>query len=252
MNHLDQERLILHYYGEEGETPAAALHLEECAECRALYASIQRVLNVVESLPVPEPEADYGAQVWQRIERQLPVRRRWSLPAPWRWAGAAAAFASLLVAAFLMGRFYPQGRRPETTAAADAQAGERVLLVAVGDYLERSQMILIELGNARPAGPLDISSEQARAEDLVGETRLYRQTAAHKGDVAVAGVLDELEHVLLDIAHAPSQASPEELEKLRQRFESEGILFKIRVLGSNVRNREAPGPGSSPAVRREL
>ena len=244
MNHLSEEQLILLYYSEEGDTLAAEQHLEDCEACRALYGSLQRVLNVVDSLPVPERGADYGARVWGRIERRLPARRwRWSLPEPWRWTAATAAAALLLAAAFLAGRFYPpRVHTPVPIAAADPQAGERILLVAVGDYLERSQMVLIELSNANPKGTLDISSEQERAENLVNENRLYRQTAVRTGETAVAGVLDELERVLLDITHAPSQMSPEELEKLHARFESEGILFKIRVVGSNVRNRENPGP----------
>jgi hypothetical protein len=241
MNHLSEEQLILHYYGEEDDGVAAERHLGECEACRALYGSLQRALNVVDSLPVPEPGAEYGERVWKRIEQHLPARRgaRWVwAPAPWRWAAAGAAFAALLVAAFLAGRFYPHPRQPVQLAAADTQAGERILLVAVGDYLERSQMVLIELANANSKGPLDISAEQERAVDLVSENRLYRQTAAHTGDAAVASVLDELERVLLDIAHAPSRLSPVELEKLRRRLEAEGILFKIRVLGSNVRNQE--------------
>ncbi len=242
MNHLSEEQLILHYYGEEDDALAAERHLGECEDCRTLYGSLQRTLNVVDSLPVPEPGAEYGEQVWKRIEHRLPARRRarwlWALPAPWRWAAASAAFAALLVAAFLAGRFYPHPRQPVQLAAADPQAGERILLVAVGDYLERSQMVLIELANAHSPGSLDISSEQERAVDLVSENRLYRQTAGHTGDSAVASVLDELERVLLDITHAPSRLSAGELEKLRQRLEAEGILFKIRVLGSNVRNQE--------------
>jgi hypothetical protein len=243
MNHLSEEQLILHYYGEEDDALPAERHLDECEACRALYGSLQRALNVVDSLPVPEPGAEYGEQVWKRIEHRLPARRDvrwgWALPAPWRWAAAGAAFAALLVAAFLAGRFYPHARQ-SVQLAADTQAGERILLVAVGDYLERSQMVLIELANARSPGSLDISSEQERTVDLISENRLYRQTAAHTGDAAVAGVLDELERVLLDIAHAPSRLSPAELEKLRQRLEAEGILFKIRVLGSNVRHQEGP------------
>ena len=74
----------------------------------------------------------------------------------------------------------------------------------------------------------------------MSESRLYRQTAMHTGDTAVASVLDDLDRVLLDIAHGPSKISPGELEKLRRRLEAEGILFKIRVLGSNVRNQEEP------------
>jgi hypothetical protein len=150
------------------------------------------------------------------------------------------------VAAFLAGRFYPHPRQAAQLAAADPQAGERILLVAVGDYLERSQMVLIELANARSPGSLDISAEQERAVDLVSENRLYRQTAGHTGDAAVASVLDELERVLLDITHAPSRLSPGELDKLRQRLEAEGILFKIRVLGSNVRNQEEKGSEVAP------
>ena len=241
MNHLSEEQLILHYYGEEEDALSAERHLGECEDCRALYGSLQRTLNVVDSLPVPEPGAEYAERVWKRIEHRLPARRGvgwvWALPAVWRWAAAGAAFAALLGAAFLAGRSYPHPRQPAQLAA-DPQAGERILLVAVGDYLERSQMVLIELANARSPGALDISSEQERAVDLVSENRLYRQTAAHTGDAAVASVLDELERVLLDITHAPSRLLPGELEKLRQRLEAEGILFKIRVLGSNVRNQE--------------
>jgi hypothetical protein len=241
MNHLSEEQLILHYYGEEDDALPAERHLAECDDCRALYGSLQRALNVVDSLPVPEPGPEYAERVWKRIEHRLParrsVRRVWALPAPWRWAAAGAAFAALLVAAFLAGRSYPHPRQPAQLAA-DPQAGERILLVAVGDYLERSQMVLIELANARSQGSLDISAEQERAVDLVSENRLYQQTAGRTGDAAVASVLDELERVLLDITHAPSRLSPAELEKLRQRLEAEGILFKIRVLGSNVRNQE--------------
>jgi hypothetical protein len=260
MNHLSEEQLILHYYGETGDTLGCELHLEECEECRATYGSLQRVLNVVDSLQVPSRSADYGAQVWQRIESRLPVRRRlWSMPTPWRWAAALSAFASLLMVAFLAGRSYAPPGKPgkgfaskqgQLAVAGDVQSGERVLLVAVGDHLENAQMMLIELVNANPKGNLDISAEQQRAGDLVNENRLYRQTATSKGDTAVAGFLDELERVLLDITHAPSEVSPEELENLRQRFESEGILFKIRVMGSNVRHREekAAGPNGHPAA----
>ena len=250
MNHLSEEQLILHYYGEPGE-PGGALdcehHLEECGDCRALYASLQRVLNVVDSLPVPERSAEYGAAVWRRIERSVGARRRtlWALPARWRWAAAATACAALMATAFVAGRFYPRPNRPAQMAAADPQTGERVLLVAVGDYLERSQMVLIELSNANPKGSLDISAEQERAGGLVTETRLYRQTAARTGDARITGVLDELERVLVEITHAPSNMTQRQLEELRQRLAAEGILFKIRVLGSNVRNQEV-ADGQTP------
>ncbi len=254
MNHLSEEELILHYYSEEGDAFAAEHHLDTCEECRGHYASLQRVLNVVDSLPLPARGEEYGSEVWRRIEGRLPSRRRWwswNSQGSWRWAGAAAALASLVVVAFLAGRMYPGARPkavPAQTAAVDKQAGERVLLVAVGDLLERSQMVLIELNHATPSEKLDISAEQERAADLASENRLYRQTALRSGDTAMAGVLDDLERVLLDISHEPSQMAPAQLESLQKRMESAGILFKVRILGTNVKQKqEAAGPVGRPA-----
>jgi len=250
--------LILHYYGEGSDSLASERHLEECSECREVYGSLQRVLNVVDTLPVPERGPEYGAGVWRRIEHQIPARRRWLPAFDWRWPAAAAAMAGLLIAAFVTGRHYPgmapqqvAGKSQTAATAADLQAGERVLMVAVGDYLERSQMVLIELANANPKGTLDISSEQERAAGLVSESRLYRQTAEHTGDTAVANVLDELDRVLMNIANGPSEISATDLEKLREKLKSQGILFKIRVLGSNVRTQEKPKP-AAPGGRETL
>lgn len=60
MNHLTEEQLVLHYYGEEGDALTAERHLDDCQECREIYSSLQRVLNVVDSLPVPERSPEYG------------------------------------------------------------------------------------------------------------------------------------------------------------------------------------------------
>ncbi len=246
--HLSEEELILHYHGEDEDALAVETRLDECTECRESYGTLQRLLNLMDALPVPERGADYGAQVWKRIESQLPAPRRRFWAAPWRWAMAGAAVAGLLVVAFLAGRYYPRERHSaEQTAVAapDPQVRERVLLIAMGDYLDRSQVTLIELANADPKRPLDISAAQERAAGLASETRLYRQTANQTGNAAISGVLDELERVLVDIEHEPSQIPPERLERLRERLKDQGILFKIRVLGSTVRGEEEPGRPAS-------
>jgi hypothetical protein len=242
MNHLTEEQLVLYYYGEGDGSPAVRAHLDACEACRAEYASLQRVLNVVDSAPVPERDPNYGAQVWSRLHGSGDRDRPGGLSHWWpacHWA-AAALVAALVVAAFLAGRYYPKARLYQV-GAQTANAGhvrERILLVAVGDHLERSQTVLLELVNARPGEPLDVASERERAGDLVAENRLYRQTAARTGDTRVASVLDDLEPVLLEIAHGPERLTPEEVENLRQRIEGDGILFKVRVVGSTVRHRE--------------
>ncbi len=250
MNHLTEEQFVLYYYGEGDTSPAVRAHLDACEACRAEYANLQRVLNVVDSAPVPERDAAYGAQVWARLKlregRPGLSWLRW-LPSP-RLMGAAALVSTLVIAAFLAGRYYPKAPAGTPTATA-GQVRERILLVAVGDHLERSQTVLLELVNAQPGESLDVASERERAGDLVAENRLYRQTAARTGDSRVASVLADLEPVLLEIAHGPDRLTPEEVESLRQRIEGDGILFKVRVVGSTVRRREekiAPPAGHNP------
>jgi hypothetical protein len=244
MNHLNDQDLILHYYGETEDPAPVERHLDTCSSCRAAYGALERVLNVVDALPVPERGGTYESDVWRRVRPRLPRRESGWRPgwaAVW-WPAAAVVCASLLAGAFLLGRFsivsrVPQSR-PAAPLAADAQLPDRVLRSAVADYLDRSGIVLIELVNASPDGGLDISNQQERAADLLSESRLYQQTALRAGDTVVAGVLDELERVLLEIAHAPSRLQPAQLDDLRLRLRSEGVLFRIRVLGVTVRNQD--------------
>ena len=103
-------------------------------------------------------------------------------------------------------------------------------------------MMLMELENAQPAESgqkvINISTTQRRAEDLVEENRLYRQTALKEGDQAMASTLDELERVLLDVANSPDEVTPAQFEALRKRIEARGILFKVRVVNQDLRERE--------------
>ena len=116
------------------------------------------------------------------------------------------------------------------------QRQEQILRLAVGDYLDRSGVVLTELANTGEGRTVDISAEQQRAAGLLAECRLYRQTAMRNEDHIVAGVLDELELVLVEIAHAPSRLQPAQADEMRDRLRSEGVLFRIRVLSSTVRN----------------
>lgn len=238
--HPTEEELVFHYYGEGDGRPAIEQHLDLCDSCRLFYHALGGTLDRIQEIPAPERGPGYEAQVWARLQPALPAGSRYWIFAPaWRWAAAGLAFAALLVAAFLAGRS-SQPAPQIVQAPDDSSARERALLLAVGHHLERSQMVLTELANASPRRPLDISFEQERAADLLGENRLYRQTAAGAGDAVMAAVLDELERTLLEIEHAPSRLSPAELSDLRLRLQTEGLLFKLRVLASTVQNQEEP------------
>jgi hypothetical protein len=250
MNHLNEEQLVLYYYGEETEgrkstgelSQGVEQHLGACEECRAAYHTLQRVLNSVDSFPVPERSEDYETRVWKSIEAHIGKKRTFRSWFSWRPMAIVTAVAAMLVVSFYAGRTV---RKPGQGAGESADAGqvrERVLLVAVGDHLERSQMILVELANASMAsggGKLDISYETRTAEDLLEANRLYRQTASSAGDVGTAALLEDLERVLIEIAHSPTAVSTKQLEDLRAQIEDRGILFKVKVFGSQLEQRES-------------
>jgi hypothetical protein len=238
--HITEEQFVLYYYGEDAPDVAGVEnHLGECESCRSTYHSLQRVLNSVDSLPIPERTAEYETQVWNAVERQLPRRKSFAAKwLSWKPMLAAAAMVTLLVAAYVAGK---SGRPVKGPQVADSQVRERILLVAVGDHLERSQTVLVELANAGAPknGHLDISYEQQAAEDLLESNRLYRQTASSTGDTGTADMLEELERVLLEVAHSPSTVSEKQLNALRKQIEDQGILFKVKVFGSQVEQRQA-------------
>lgn len=258
MNHLTEEQLVAYRDGEPKGRDAIGAHLQDCPECREELARIEAVFAALDAMPVPDPGEDYERRVWQQLAPKLPERQpRW-------WEGffeprrvmAAGVVAVLLVAAFVLGRnFRPAG--PSTGVADAGEIRERVLVMAVGNHLGRSEMVLMELTNAEPKKGeklVDISAEQKRAEDLVEENRLYRQTALHEGDTAMASTLDELERALLDIANSPDEVTPAQFESLRKRIESKGILFKVRVVNQDLRERQKqskPSPDQNKASAKE-
>jgi len=242
--HLSEEELVLAHYGELRE--ATLSEARECPDCQKQLSELGGFLATVAPATAPERGEEYGTQLWNAIRARLPKKEQrrgnW-FPSAQAWA-MGTALGAVIVAAFLLGRYYsrqPQGRA--TTAAVSNQmptVKERVLLVAVGEHLERSQMVLLELMNAPDEKTVDISSEQRRAEDLVNANRLYRQVAEQNGDARIADVLDDLERVLLEVAHSPSEITDADLAQLRKQIESKGLLFKVKVLQSNVKHRNSP------------
>lgn len=243
--HLTENDLVLHYYGEmaDAEERVAAGHLSSCSDCHAAFTRLQRVLAVVdESAVAPELPEHFERSVWARLQPDLESPRQswlsWLVLSPARVAWAAAVVL-LVTAAFFAGRLLPKApEAPLQTAGAPAGMRERVLLIDLGDHLERSQMMLVELVSADVDGSFDVESERARAEQLVAANRLYRQTAATAGDGSIVAFLDELERVLVDLAASPEALSAEDLAAVRRRIDSQGLLFKVRALSSQVRERQ--------------
>jgi hypothetical protein len=238
MNHCSDDDLLLEYYG---EPPSAAAHLSVCGECTARFRELRASLDAL-ALDAPERGEHYGLEVWQAIRHRLPVRDpRWYQLLDLRWAYAAAAAVVLLATGFAAGRLWPDSAGPASAAPAaavaavaadDEEARRRVVLTAVSEHFDRSDRVLAEVMNV--PGPRDLSAEQAWAGDLVAASRLYRQNVIAIDEPAIAAVLEEVERVLLDIVHQPSRATAADLDDIRRRIDSAALLFKVRVMTSEL------------------
>ena len=241
--HLTEPDFVLHYYGELSTADERRIvdHLGDCADCRRELTKLQRVLGAVdESAVAPDLPDHFERTVWAKLEPNLRRDRRswlsWMLsPAP---LVLAAVVILLLAGSFYAGRVTsPETGSPAVASSAD-QIRERLLLADLDEHLDRSQMVLVELASADAAGVLDITDERARAEQLLASNRLYRQTAARTGDAALSNLLDELERFLVELASGPEHLSSGRLDELRSQIEAKGLLFRVRVVSSEVRERQ--------------
>lgn len=253
MKHLSDDELVLHYYGEDDRYGA---HLQTCVECATRHRALAAMLETVTSVEQPPPRGDqYGLEVWQRIRHRLPSPEPWWRGfLSWQWAGLATAAVMLIAVGFTAGRFWPAANDPASGAShvartANADVARRVLLLSVADHFERSERVLTDVMNA-PGG--DLSAEQQWAVDLVSASRLYRQDAIDANEMSVAAVLDELERTLLEIVHSPAQATAGDLDQMRRRIDSAALLFKVRVMSTELRNLTDPQSDPSSSSTRTI
>lgn len=255
MNHLTQEDIVAAYYGDNRD---ADEHLRVCAECKAELARLAEMLDRVSAPEVPEPAADYETRVWDRLRWRMRAEAKRGKRNQWmKWLAVAA----VTFFAFITGLLWRRQAVPEYTEATATQTAtavqpagqtntqqqrDRVLLVVVSDHFDRSERILIELTNLTPTEDnVDIGAERAAAEELLASNRLYRRTALDRGEESVATLLDELEPVLLQIAHAPDDMSADELRRIQKRVEAKGLVFKLRVVRNDV---QTATPNQQPNV----
>ena len=263
-HHCTDDELTLYYYGEGRRRHNVERHLESCQACAATYREIAGTLAMIAAPETPERGDQYGLEIWQRIRHKMPERgfARFSRFSGFSgflgfWAPGLAAAALLLFAAFVGGRLWQRSLTPAATTATNASANpanpenpenpenhsNRILLTSVADHLDRSERVLTDIMNA-PRG--DISTEQGWATDLLNASRLYRQDAVDAGEDSVASVLDELERNLIEIVHSPSRISAADLDQIRRRIDAASLLFKVRVMSDELRQREETPDRSTP------
>jgi len=240
MSHLTDEQLIEHYLAEGANRVVVETHLRICSRCEQAYEEISNAMAVRAPEP-PARERGYGERVWQSIQAPLRPYPPAQKPSYFSWfrLGLAGACLLALFLAFAGGSLWERLHRHSTDMAGSAQQKQRVVLLILGDHLDRSERLLVQLSNAgEDTGVLD-ESLQNEARQLLPDNRLYRQAIDSESDPIMTAALDHLERVLLEVANSPERLDSAEITRIELGLNTDSLLFQIRVLRARTSGKKS-------------
>jgi putative zinc finger protein len=105
--------------------------------------------------------------------------------------------------------------------------------VRAKDYIERSQVLLLELINSSPdttrVGENGYRAQQVRAKALVSEASTLRDDLPGSDNRRLRELVTELQLVLREIANLEAKNDFQAVQIIRNRVDREGVLLKIDV-----------------------
>jgi anti-sigma factor RsiW len=122
---------------------------------------------------------------------------------------------------------------PTTVAEASAES-DRAFTALSEQHFERSKLVVLGLAAKNPqrAHPADWAYERQLASTLLSDTRLYRLAAQERGLRTLAGVMSDLELVLLQASHS-DEADAETLPRLQRLIRKRDLVTKMEVVSTS-------------------
>lgn len=268
----------LHFYGDlpPGSRAGIQGHLRQCAECRRALEDLSLIRSALASRPdvAAPPGGDWSgfmAGLDGALRRAptgisgarsaavaaLPIRRRL---AP--YFATAALLALVTLSVLTVARHRPAVapgpdvsdavRTPEAIADASRDAG---LVSLSGQHFQRSKLVVLGLATRDAGGAAgdDWAYERELASTLLSDTRLYRLAVEERGMNTLAGVMRDLEMVLLQ-ASMSSQPDPASLREIQRLIRRRDLLTKMNVVDgggtwNTIDTRDRGWPAESGPVR---
>ena len=224
------------------EREATLSHLEACVRCRASLEALRGVLALVAQDPLrhARPHLPVEALI-ARVEARLEAGSR---PPPsmatrttgWRWALLPVAAAAVLAVAVL------PARRPPTPPVAGLGMSEEALQrleasVAreqTARYLTEAKDVLVTVASLprecdRDQQRVDVAAETERSRRLLSRRTLLVES--DRAEVAsVRPILDDVEHLLREVASLDSCVRRRDVERVRAEMERRQLLMRIRLM----------------------
>jgi hypothetical protein len=209
---LDERRAAI-------DDPGLVAHMSECGNCRALAATIDRAVDLIE--PVPTLSASLGDRVVAQLarERATPASGAgaWLIGSGRKYVAALAASLVLAVTAYWLversDRVAEKAEPPQAPAIVSAPppvapgdtATESLAFAAVDDYqtlaLELAQetgaSVASALAIVSPVAPVEVAQAEAPANEGIGDSlgRAIGESFSPLAETAT-GAMSTLWHVL--------------------------------------------------------
>jgi hypothetical protein len=245
----------LYFYDELAAAERAVVerHLAHCTECMHALDELRVIRDALASRPdVSAPESGDWSGFMQRlgdaIGKESPARpvltftrRRY---AAYLAMAALLTLVTLSVAVALRSR---HGGPPPTVAATDstirlrpdtADAETADFAALSEEHFERSKLVVLGLATKDPADPqpADWAYERELASSLLNDTRMYRLAAEDRGLTNIAGVMQDLEMVLLQTS-LTDERDPSALRQIQRVIQRRDLLEKMDAVATPVADR---------------
>ena len=223
-------------------------HVEWCSHCRAALADLALIRTTLADRPmVSEPLAGDWSGFMSRLDASIGTERtdRTQTAAFHRPSSSPPYLTYLAVAALLAlatfsaaiawrSRVPPvmpdvAGVTPPVPAAVAPDA--TAFRTLSEEHFDRSKLVVLGLATKDPerGHPSDWAYERSLATSLLNDTRIYRLAAEDRGLTALAGVMRDLEIVLLQTS-LTDDTDPDSLPQLQRLIEKRDLLEKMGVV----------------------
>ena len=234
-----------------GARDSMSAHLRQCRECATALEELTMIREALASRPdVAAPPAADWSGFMRRLDasvREIPVEAGFSRPeiVTGRLKPASTygllAMAALLAIVTIGVVFVARGRSSYVPSPAEVAAGAgdatpvaTTGLKSVGEqHFERSKLVVLGLAAKEPAETpvADWAYERELATSLLNDTRLYRLAAEERGLTSLAGVMRDLELVLLETSMAEN-SDKAALGQIQRLIRKRGLIEKMDTVAT--------------------
>jgi anti-sigma-K factor RskA len=235
-----------------GEREAVERHLQRCRRCALDLAELQESVSLLRTYrgeqqrTADEPEwdtmVDSIMEATTVLDRLGASRRSHSLAVTLGlWLGAHRQRVALgalagVAAAFLVLILQPVDRDPAESLQVDAgQMADSLVNERVTRYFSTSRVLLTELTNGTPSPASgNLARERETSRELVVEARYLRRQPL---DGYSAGVISDVERIMLTMANLPDRNPEGDLAMIQQGVDHRNLLFRLRMAEQAYRSR---------------